>query len=203
MNNISTDNRGTIRRHDNILAIDNALIEEVFTNDGKTGYIIISYAVKGRKNVINVELLRLNVNKKTIIKSQSGLLIQLCDIKTGMWVDAEFSPVLTRSIPPQSNAFRIVVRQRAGSSQPPAGIVTKSKIVKIDNTNNFLITGNRNNINQQMRFVITNETVILNKSGSRIALSALRLGQTVEVTHADFQTMSLPPQTTAFRVQVL
>lgn len=56
---------------------------------------------------------------------------------------------------------------------------------------------------EQMRFVISQATVILNRFGDRISLSQIKPGQLVKVEHASFQTMSIPPQTTAFRIQVL
>ncbi|MGB4440515.1 MAG: hypothetical protein WBJ13_15125 [Sedimentibacter sp.] len=54
-----------------------------------------------------------------------------------------------------------------------------------------------------MRFVVTDATVIRDRRGRQIRLSNLRPGEFVRVEHANFQTMSLPPQTTAFNIQVL
>ncbi|MBP6887197.1 MAG: hypothetical protein KBC20_03970 [Oscillospiraceae bacterium] len=67
----------------------------------------------------------------------------------------------------------------------------------------MLVTGHPSDINRQKRFVVTDDTVIRNRNGRLIPLGALRPGQRVEITHANFQTMSIPPQTTAFRIQVL
>lgn len=55
----------------------------------------------------------------------------------------------------------------------------------------------------QMRFIVSDSTVMLDRRGNRINLRNLRPGMKVRVEHADFQTASIPPQTTAFRVQVL
>jgi len=73
----------------------------------------------------------------------------------------------------------------------------------IDVNNNFLYTGNPNNVDSQIRFVIPNSTIISDQNGNPIDLDSLQQGQMVRVTHANFQTASIPPQTTAFHVQLI
>lgn len=199
MNNTSAaDSRGTITQRGNIMRVENALVEEVVTNSRTSGFIVISYGVRGQGNMIQIELLRLNVGRDTVIINQFGERTCLCEIRKGMFIDAEFSAVMTRSIPPQSNAFRIVVRQKETFTS-----VTTDRVVKVDVNNGFLITGNPANPARQMRFVISNATVILDQRGRSIRLGSIRPGQMVKVEHANFQTPSIPPQTTAFRIQLL
>ncbi len=202
MGSANTDHRGTITKERNVWSIDRGLVEEVSSCSGRSGYMIVSYAIKGQNNMTKIELLRLNINANTLIRNQMNQPVCLCDIRPGMWIDAECAPFMSHSVPPQTTALRIVVK-RDMHQKPPAGVTKVDRIVSVDTRNSFFITGNPNNINQQMRFVVTKETVILNQNGMRIQLCALHHGQRVEVTHADFMTMSIPPQTTAFRVQVL
>lgn len=197
-NNNNANHRGTIFQRGNIMYVQNALVEEAFAGAGGSGYVLISYAVPGPGNTIFIELLRLNVDCNTMIANQLGVPLRLCDIKKGMWVDAEFSSAMTRSIPPQSRAFRITVQME----KFPVS-VTVDRVVTMDLENQFLYTGDTGNIADQMRFVISDETVILNRNGNPIPLSAIQPGQVVKVEHAIFQTMSIPPQTPAFFVQVL
>ena len=81
--------------------------------------------------------------------------------------------------------------------------VTIDRIASIDLENSSFYTGNRNDINSQTRFIVNNNTVITDREGNRIRLRNLRPGQLVRINHANFQTASIPPQTTAFSVQVL
>jgi hypothetical protein len=198
----SADRRGTMIRHGSIWRISNALVEEVSAN-GRTGYLVVSYAEPGSYGMTHIELLRLNVGINTIITNEFGRSVCLCDIRPGMWLDAAFSPAMTRSIPPQTSAFRIVVRQRGHHISPPRRPTMTAQVAGVDIQNGFLITGNPLDINQQTRFVVTDETEILNRNGRQIPLRSLRPGQWVRVTHADFMTMSIPPQTTAYRIQEL
>ena len=150
-----------------------------------------------------IELLRLNVGINTIVTDELGRSLCLCSVRPGMWVDAEFSPAMTRSIPPQTDAYRIVVRQSGQDISPPSTRITTAQVVGVDIQNGFLITGHPFDINEQTRFVVTDETRILDQNGRRISLRSLQPGQWVRVTHANFMTMSIPPQTTAFLIQVL
>jgi hypothetical protein len=115
-----------------------------------------------------------------------------------MRIDADFSTAMTRSIPPQSNAYRIVVLQEDGSSN-----VITDRVVSVDVNNGFLLTGNPYDINDQFNFNISDETVILDQSNNNIPLEAIQPGQLVRVEHANFMTLSIPPQSPAYLVQVL
>lgn len=195
--NEASPQRLTIQNR-NILHIDNALIEKVVTNNGPGGYILISYNVKDQNNQQHNNILRLNIARDTLIMNQFGEPLALSNLKKGMRIDADFSPAMTRSIPPQSRAFRIMIR-----AEEPSIKVTKDRVVSIDTENNFLYTGNPNDISDQIRFVITNATIILDQKGNRIRLNSIPPGQLIKIEHAVFQTTSIPPQTTAFRIKLL
>lgn len=196
-NNSSTSNT-TRQTNSPILYVEHALIEEVSTNDGRTGSVLISYEIEASSNIMQKELLKLIVNNNTEIVNEFAEPMKLCDLKKGMYLDASFSSAMTMSIPPQTRAFQMIIR-----SNMPEIVVTTDRVVSVDVRNSFLLTGNPYEMIEQMRFVVSQATVILNRNGERISLSQIKPGQLVRVEHASFQTMSIPPQTTAFRIQVL
>jgi hypothetical protein len=198
MDNTAADPRGTISQNGRIMRVENALVEEVFKNNRRTGYVLISYGVEGENDMIYIEMLRLNVDRNTVIINQFGQELYLCDLRNGMWIDADFSSAMTRSIPPQSTAYRIIVR-----ADNPSVNVTTDRVAEVDVRNGFLFTGNPYDISDQMRFVVNNATVILDRNGNPMRLGAIQPGQLVRIEHANFQTLSIPPQTTAFRIQLL
>lgn len=195
---MNNDPRGTIIQQGNVMRIDNAFVEESLCNRPSGGYIIVSYSVPEENDMVSIQNLRLNLNQNTVILNTFGQRMCTCCIQDGMWVNAVFSARMTRSLPPQANALVIIVQRRP---QAPSSITT-DRIASVDTANRFLYTGNPNDINSQTRFVITDTTSITNRFGSSIRLNALRPGQLVQITHANFQTASIPPQTTAFRVQL-
>lgn len=193
--NVITDRIIGNRGRDVIIA-ENAFIENI-NRDNRTGYVTISYGVMDRNQTLNMQVVTLVVGRDTIIMNQFGQPVAFRDLREGMTVDAEFSAVMTRSIPPQSRAFRITVIESMQSD------FTEGRVIEVDPINGFLYTGIPFDIFSQMRFVVTDSTTIRDRRGRRIRLRDLRLGDLVRVEHAIFQTMSIPPQTTAFDVQVL
>jgi len=185
------------RRRNDIIFADDAIIEEIFI-DNRTGFVTISYGVMGEFCTVNMELVTLIVSQDTVIRDQFGQNMSLRDLRRGMIVDAEFSSAMTRSIPPQSRAYRITVINQGNNSN-----IMEDFVLSVDTNNNFLYTGNANDIYSQMRFVINDSTRIMDRRGNRIRLRDLRPGQRVRIEHANFQTMSIPPQTTAFVVQII
>lgn len=190
-------NRGTLFQLGNAMQVENALAEEVSVTNNTTGYIIISYTDGSANGAESLQYLRLNVNNNTGIVNLAGGCNCLSDIREGMWIDAIFSPQMTRSIPPQSNAFLILARR----GLPASTETTTARILNIGE--NAILAGNPRNMHNQTLFLVTEHTVVRNRMGNPIALSSLRPGQMIRVTHSNAQTASIPPQTTAFFIQVL
>lgn len=190
-------NRGTLFQLGNAMQVQNALAEEVSVTNNTTGYIIISYTDGSANGAESLQYLRLNVNNNTGIVNLAGGCNCLSDIREGMWIDAIFSPQMTRSIPPQSNAFLILARR----GLPASTETTTARILNIGE--NAILAGNPRNMHNQTLFLVTEHTVVRNRMGNPIALSNLRPGQMIRFTHSNAQTASIPPQTTAFFIQVL
>jgi hypothetical protein len=183
---------------DTIIHVENAIIEEVVANTETTGYLLISFGVSDENSTTYMQEIRLNVGNRTLIIDEAGDSLDLYDLTEGMRVDADISAAMTRSIPPQSHAYRIVVLQEEAVVN-----TTIDRVVSVDLNQGFLLTGNPYDMNDQMIFTISDDTVILDQEGNPISLDAILPGQMVRVEHAMFQTMSIPPQSPAYRVQVL
>lgn len=177
--------------------VSEALIEEI-VHDNEISYVTISYGVWDGGTMTHMDRVILVVFEDTIILDPFGQSISMGDLRKGMIIDADFSYIMTRSIPPQSRAYRIIVKSKQED------IIEKTdRVLNIDIRNNFLYTGPANGLIRQMRYVITDSTLIRDRIGNRIGLKDLKPGQMVRVEHAIFQTASIPPQTTAFSVQLL
>lgn len=165
-----------------------------------TGYVTISHGVLGDFATINMVLVTLVVSQNTVIQDRRGRNTNLRDLREGMVVDAVFSANMTFSIPPQARAYRITVAERRSDRNRETTVGT---VLQLDIRNRFIYTGSFSRAIDLMRFVITNDTIILNRNGNRISLRNLRPGKRVRVEHANWQTASIPPQTVAYTVRVL
>lgn len=197
MDNINTNQGGLTSSNENVLRVRDAIIERIFS-DGKIGYVTISYGILDSNNNICMNLVTLIVGPNTIIKDIFGENFPFGALREGMIVDSDFSAIMTKSNPPHSKAFRIIVSYKNWPFNFKIG-----RVMKVDLKNRFLITGDSDDIYSQVRFVVTDSTLILDRKGNRIRLKDIRPGQFVRIEHANFMTASIPPQTTAFRIQVL
>ena len=141
---------------------------------------------------------RLVVNRDTVIHDERGRDMRAGELERGMTVDANFSSAMTRSIPPQAQAFYIRVRRRGNQNETTTG-----RIIEVNTRNNYILVLRNQNPASAIRFNISPDTVILDFFGRRTALSSLIPGFRVRVEHASFVTASIPPQTTAFTVRVI
>lgn len=182
---------------DNGICVKDALIEEIF-RDRNAGYVTISYGDMGEFNMIQIIVVQLLVAQDTVIQNQFGQKMLLRDLEAGMRINAEFSNIMTASEPPIARAFTITVLREKTSSN-----VKMDRVITVDTDNNFFITGNANDINSQIRFQVSTATIILDKRGNRVCLCSIKAGQMVRVEYASYMTFSIPPQTTAYKVQIL
>lgn len=213
---MANDPRGTIVQQGYLMRINNALVEEVRCSNASNGYIVVSYAVRGANQTVSIQNIRLNINNSTVLLNSFGQRLELCQIRRGQWVNAVFSSRMTRSIPPQSNAFLITVqrssqlpippvppRPQPPRPQPSPSATTTGRITMVDVNNRFFNVLDSSNRNNLIRFNANSATTYSNRFGVPIRFSNLHPGQIVRVTHANFQTSSIPPQTTAFHVQII
>lgn len=179
-----------------VIRVFSATIEEI-TRDRNTTLVTIAYS-----DCIGCarpeDLVRLVVNQNTVIHDERGRSIRVNDLKRGMTVDATFSSNMTRSIPPQAQAFLIRIIRRQTRNETTIG-----RITEVNTRGNYIVTISNLNPSSVIRFNLSRETVIQNSSGRRIPLSLLVPGLRVRVEHASFMTASIPPQTTAFAIQTL
>ena len=198
MNYNRTTPPGRRLQDENTLQVENAVIEEVMSTSRNSGYVLISSEEMDQNNQSYIDQIRLNIGRGTIIMEDSGTPLSIYDLRVGMRVNAEFSAAMTRSIPPQSSAYRIIVLKDLQSVS-----VTTDRVVGVDTTNGFLLTGNPYDMYDQIIFTISDNTIILDQDENQIELEAIQPGQLVRVEHAIFQTLSIPPQSPAYRVQIL
>ena len=87
------------------------------------------------------------------------------------------------------------------SSQAPSSI-TSGRILQIDRENRSFTIMQGADASRIIQFNVPENAKIFNRSGRPISFSRLRQGMHVWVRHANFMTLSIPPQTTAFEIRV-
>ena len=81
--------------------------------------------------------------------------------------------------------------------------ITIGRIIDIDRDARHFTAISDHYITSMIRFNVSEKTVIFDPFGRRVPFARLAPGMRVEVKHASFMTMSIPPQTTAFMIKIL
>lgn len=179
-----------------LVNISNGTIIEL-TSERGDWFVTVTYRT-GTGNRGAEETVRLVVSRRTIILNADGKPVLPSELRVGMIVDASFSSVMTRSIPPQTAAYliRIVRRQREEKT-------TVGRIMDVNRKNrNFIVMVDWNPASI-IRFNVSENTRIFDRAGRPMNFSELMSGMHVRVRHSGFMTASVPPQTTAFEVRTL
>lgn len=181
---------------DSVIHVSNAIIEDISFDNANT-FVTISY-----EDCVNcsraAQTVRLVISNSTLIFNENGNRIPVTNLRVGMTVNASFSSAMTRSIPPQSNAFMIRIVRR-----PVESNITIGRILDINRQNQSFTAISDRNLSSIIRFNVPRNTLILDRNGRSVNFSRLTPGQRVRVRHAAFMTASIPPQTTAFEIQIL
>ncbi|MGN0161043.1 MAG: hypothetical protein ACI4AQ_06630 [Lachnospiraceae bacterium] len=180
----------------NTIRLNNALIQNVSQNRGTT-FVTITQNNCPRCQNQNQQI-TLVVNRDTRIRDERGNPLPAGALEPGMVIDAIISEAMTRSIPPQAQAFQIRVQAR-----PQPFDTTYGRIMEVNTRNSYIQTISNINPASIIRFNISPDTRILDPLGRPIPLSRLFPGLRVRVRHATFMTASIPPQTTAFVIQII
>lgn len=175
--------------------ITNGRIENVNTTSGTT-YVTISYS-DCANCVRNSQTVVLVVGSAARVFNADGTQIPASFLRTGMLVNASFSSAMTRSNPPQATAYTIRVVSPNFTESTTTGI-----IISIDRRNRTFSTVSNGNPISLIQFNVPNNVRIFDRFGRTTDFNALKQGQRVTVRHATFMTASIPPQTTAFEVQI-
>lgn len=176
--------------------ISNAVIEEITQERNNT--LVTAMYRDGRNNRGEELRIRMVVGPGTVVVNMNGSRGNASDLKVGMVINAILSSAMTRSIPPQAEAFFVEI-----IGNMPKNSTTIGRIVDIDRQGRNFTTISDGNFTSIIRFNVPENTPIINRMGRPIEFIGLIPGMRVEVRHANFMTASIPPQTSALEVKVL
>lgn len=176
--------------------ISDGIIDEISTYRGTT-FITVTYQ-EGVGNRKIEQTIRLVTGPCTIILNEKGRNASIEELRKGMSVDAAFSLAMTKSIPPQAEAYMIRI---TGNNRPED--VTSGTILSTEQTERSFTLISDKELSYVIRFRVPEHAHIWNRFGRPMEFSGLKPGMRVSVSHANYMTASIPPQTTAFEIRVI
>lgn len=147
----------------------------------------------------------LTVNEDTVYNKADGAALALADLQIGMTVEAEHAMFSTRSLPPQTPAYRITVQDTKVHTDVLGTQGSLEEIIKAeDGSLSLRIKGSTLSDTSQSEIVLRlgADTLLVNESGDAALQSALVQGAAVIGFYGPVMTRSLPPIGTAIKVVV-
>lgn len=186
-----------VKLENNRLRIRRARIVDI-DFDRRRAFITIVYE-EDRMRGNRRRRLVLQVDAKTVIRDEDKNLIPVRNLREGMLINAVVSDRFTRSNPPQTQAYRIVVKKDRNERLVSEGIV----LYVDEKDNEIVVVSFRSDRSYDITVYTTSrQTEITNRRGDRIRLEDLRRGMPVTIEHSVFETASFPPRAEAYRISI-
>lgn len=166
-------------------------------NEKKTDGIITN-ASKDRIELLGENPVILNITDKTVIKDEKGNKLTADALKNDVRVEARYSPVMTKSLPPISNATSIVVKEKTVRQ---TGTILDVN-AKDDQASIRLDVDSDGKTGNDIVLSINKDTTIVTKDGKELKVNELKAGQKIIGFHAQIMTMSMPPMSYAYQIVV-
>ncbi|MGY4765213.1 copper amine oxidase N-terminal domain-containing protein [Paenibacillus caseinilyticus] len=167
----------------------------------------LGYALEWKQETLSVDLQKGNLfttvktgeDQYVINRMYTTLGAAPALVDNKLYVPASFvSKVLHTEASVQGQAVVITPEAEVQKNVVTTGVVTA--VTYKENHRSLQIQGTGTN---GTVLHISEETVLEKKDGAKLGFSDLHIGMTVEVEHPNRMTLSLPPQTSAYRITVL
>lgn len=183
-----------------VVTVPKATIKEVLLDSNQ-----IVILPEGAKDTPTNYLI-LNTSTETTIKdTASERTYTLKDLKEGMTLSVEHSPMMTRSMPPQTAAYTITLLDQTGANnEAPTSLLLKNmSVVSIHADEDYFIIAPKGEVqedpNNQTIIRYSKDTLINAKANQNIS-DALQVGDLVNVKVGPAATLSIPPQMLALEI---
>ncbi len=177
-----------------ISEISNAVVQKISADANDTLLLTILYKVTDTSNKIVENTMNLVVDNNTEIVNQFGVKTVKSALKTGMVLNVEHSNAVT--------AYCIsidIVREYEDSEIKEANIIEKN----IYNNIAYVLIGNPEKVNEQIKLVLSDKTMLKDQDGNNITYEQLKVGQKIRAEYSLAMTRSLPAQAQAYSIQII
>ncbi|MGD8192590.1 copper amine oxidase N-terminal domain-containing protein [Brevibacillus ginsengisoli] len=198
---VSTDQKGTIKIDDPLQAISQKGTISKVTLASRGDKVKGSILVNG-----NADGVVLTISSDTVIVNQENKPLSINDLKLGTSVEFVHDPIMTMSLPPITNAKKIIVNDK---DVAPVVLGTAGEVMDItkleDGKAKVLIKGQKlsDNSLEEIALIINKDTPIIDaRTQQAVTTDALKKGSIVYGFYGPATTRSLPPIGQAIKLVV-
>lgn len=180
--------------------ISNAVVQKISAEANDTLILTILYKLTDSNKKIVENTMNLVVDNNTQIVNQFGVKTVKSALKTGMVLDIEHSKAVTKGKTIQAYCNSIdIVKEYKDSETKEANIIEKN----IYNDIAYLLIGNPEKVNEQIKLVLSDKTMLKDQDGNNITYEQLKVGQKIRAEYSLAMTRSLPAQAQAYSIQII
>lgn len=184
-----------------VVEVDNTVPVEILeVKEGDQGMVLSVNDLKRGEEVV------VNITDETVIVDDNGEAAAIETLVKGMDAKIEYAQFMTMSIPPMTNAVKIVVPapfQVEEEVETEEDAVSVAEVVEVSAEEDATVITVNDEVRGEVVVNITAETVITDAEGNAAKAEDIEKGAKLEITYADFMTMSLPPITNAVAIVIL
>ena len=184
-----------------VVEVDNTVPVEILeVKEGDQGMVLsVNDLNRGEEVVVNI-------TDETVIVDDNGEAAAIETLVKGMDAKIEYAQFMTMSIPPMTNAVKIVVPapfRVEEEVETEETAVSVAEVVEVSAEEDATVITVNDEVRGEVVVNITAETVITDAEGNAAKAEDIEKGAKLEITYADFMTMSLPPITNAVAIVIL
>lgn len=143
----------------------------------------------------------LNITDETVIVDEEGNALKVEELNPEMALSVTYDAMMTMSIPPMTNAVKIIQRNEI------ADTVVEGTICEIVTDENGyaaqVIIGDKEDVYSQTALNVYPTMTFMSLEGEEKGIFDLEVGMTIQALVNSLQTMSIPPQMPAVAIRVI
>ena len=149
---------------------------------------------------------RLNISAETEIVSADNRKLTLADLQLGMSIEVEHSLVMAMSMPPMTNAYKVIVKESSAAQQTlgTAGLI-EEVTTSTEGKTRLVIKGDKlsdKSFDTAVLNLASDTPIIGTKDNKPVAADQLKQGDKVYAFYGPILTKSLPPIGQAAKIVV-
>lgn len=145
---------------------------------------------------LNLGKVNINVTENTIIKDESGNSFDIANLEIGQSVSVVYDDVMTKSLPPMTNALEITVKNAESKT------VIEDTVISVEKDGDFtqVIIGDKDDVRKQTALNVSEDLKIRFANGDAAKIDDIKEGMKLTAVVSSASTKSIPQQKTVFNI---
>ncbi len=145
---------------------------------------------------ITIGKVNINVTETTVIKDENGNSFDIANLEIGQTVSVVYDDVMTKSLPPMTNALEITVKNSESKT------VIENTVAAVEKDEDFvqITVGDKEDVRSQITLNVSDDLNIRFANGDAATIDDIKEGMKLTAVVSTASTKSIPQQKTVFNI---